>query len=89
MKPVPVYLRKFNNVVETKVVKKRLYNELIKKVNVTDANELVKKHNKHKKHYNAETNEIKGEICCIVGLATTTALNAVDNLVKKNIILWW
>ena len=61
-----------------KLVKKDVYNELVKKANAIDTSLLLKI-----KDYDAKIYEIKGKIPSIAGLATIAALNAVDN--KKNL----
>ena len=85
MVTVPISLSKLSGIVKNKVVKKNVFDELVKKVNAIDIKVLVKK-----TIYDAKINEIKGEIPSITGLVTTSALNTVRNdipnvsdLVKK------
>ena len=45
MKPVPSNLKKVSDVVDNDIVKKTVYDELIKNVNAIDASGLIKKQN--------------------------------------------
>ena len=66
---VPVYLKKLSDVVDNDVVKKTVYDELVKKVNAIDTSDLAKKID-----YDAKINEIKVKLSNITGLATTSIL---------------
>ena len=68
-------------------LKKTVYNELVKSVNVIDTSKLV-----NKTDYNAKTKDIRDKIPSITNLATTASLSTVEkkmpnvtNLVKKHI----
>ena len=61
-----------------KFITKNAHDELVKKVNAIDTNQLVIKTN-----YNAKIYEIKDEIPTITGLAATASLNAVENKILK------
>ena len=57
-------------------IKLCVHDEVIKKFNAIDTNELFKKHN-------ANIYEIRGEIPSITGGATTAALNDVKNKIPN------
>ena len=80
LKPVPGDLAKLSNVVENDVVKKTEYNKLVCKVDNIDT----------KKFLSRTKYEVEGKIPSITGLATNSALTAIENkipdissLVKK------
>ena len=75
-KPVFLNLKKLSDVVNKKFVKKDVYDNLVKKVDFTDTNKLVKKADCDKK-----ISDIEREILSVTGLATTTALTAAENTV--------
>ena len=74
MKPVTVNFKNLNNAVEMKVVKKSVYDELVKRVNAINTSVLVKKTD-----FDAKINEIECKTPSITGLATTDALNGIGN----------
>ena len=77
-KPVFLNLKKLSDVVNKKFVKKDVYDNLVKKVDFTDTNKLVKKADCDKK-----ISDIEREILSVTGLATTTALTAAENTVPN------
>ena len=74
---VPVDLSKLSNVVKNDV-KKIVYDKLVAKVDNIDTSGLVKKTD-----YNIKITEIEGKIPDISGLATKTALTAVENKIPS------
>ena len=70
--------KKLSDVVDKEVVKKDVYNELVKNVNDIKTNELAKKPD-----YNAKVSKIKGKTSSITGLA----VNAVENKIPSVIDL--
>ena len=70
--------KKLSDVVDKEVVKKDVYDELVKNVNDIKTNELAKKPD-----YNAKVSIIKGKTSSITGLA----LNAVENKIPSVIDL--
>ena len=77
LETTPFNLKTSSDVLEKAVVKKAVYDEVAKKDNAIDTNELVKK------HCNAKIHVIRGEIPSIAGLAPTAALNAVKNKIPS------
>ena len=75
---VPVDLSKLSNVVKNDVVKKTVYDKLVAKVDNIDTSGLVKKTD-----YNTKITEIEGKIPDISGLATKTALTAIENKIPS------
>ena len=68
---------------------KRLYDELVKKVNAIDTSKFV-----NKTDYDAKNKDIEDKIPSVTNLATTTTVTAVENkityinnLVKKKQIM--
>ena len=87
IKITPVNFAKLNNVVNNDVVKKTEYNSLKTKVDSIDEDKISKIDKKipdvsdlvKKTDFNAKVTEIEGKIPSISGLATNTALTAVEN----------
>ena len=71
IRPVPVDLRKLNDVIAKEVVKKDVYDELGKKVNAIDISKLV-----NKTDYNAKIKRIENKVPSITHSATTSAFTA-------------
>ena len=78
LQPVLADLKKLSDVVDKEVVKKDVYDELVKNVNDIKTNELAKKPD-----YNAKVSKIKGKTSSITGLA----VNAVENKIPSVIDL--
>ena len=78
--PVPVDLSKLSDVVKNDVVKKDVYNAMIKNIEdkITDITNLATTTS-----LNAKINEIKNKIPNITNLATTTSLAAVENKIPN------
>ena len=57
---------------------KKLYDELIKKVDTIDTSKLV-----HKRDCDAKIKDIEDKIPSITNLVTTTALNTVENKIPN------
>ena len=86
LKTVAVYLSKLSNEVDKDVVKKTEYNKLVTKVNAIKTSGFLLK-----TQCSTKITEIEDKISSITALASTTALNAVENkipnlndLVKKD-----
>ena len=86
LKTVAVYLSKLSNEVDKDVVKKTEYNKLVTKVNSIKTSGFLLK-----TQCSTKITEIEDKISSITALASTTALNAVENkipnlndLVKKD-----
>ena len=79
--PAPVDLGKIIDVVKNDVVKRNVYNSMIKNIEdkTPDITNLATKTT-----LNAKTNEVKGEIPSITNLATKNILNVVDYNTKIN-----
>ena len=77
LKTTPNY-SKLNDVVKSKVVKKIVYHELVKKVNTIDTSGLAKRTKN-----DGNISDTENKISSITGLATTAALNVVDNKIPK------
>ena len=69
---------KISDVVKNQVIKKTVYDELVKKVNAINTTALVKR-----TVYDKKINEIEREVTSITELATTAALNAVGNKIPS------
>ena len=76
--PGPTNVKMLSDVVKKEVVKKDVYDEFVKEVNVIDNSGLV---------YDARINEIKGGITSITGFATTAAHNDIKNVISNFSIL--
>ena len=76
--PVPTDMNKLSNVVQTDVVKKTTYDELVAKVNNIDTSDFVLKTN-----YNTKITELENKIPDISNLATKTALTTVENKIPR------
>ena len=75
---VPVDLKKISDVVDHDVVKKVVYNELVKKVNAFDTSKLF-----NEIDYDGKIKDIEDKIPSITNLATTVALTAVENKIPN------
>ena len=80
LKTVPVDLAKLSNVVKNDVVKKTEYNKLVTKVDSINTTNFVKKPSSlvKKTDFNTKVTEIEDKIPSITGLATNSALTAVE-----------
>ena len=76
LKAVHIDLKKLSDAVDKKLVKKDVYNAKIRDVEhkIPDIATLVSA---------AKTNKVKGKICSITNLATTTALTTGKNKISK------
>ena len=74
LKPVPFDLKKLSHVVENDVVKKTVYDELVKKVNAIDTSKLV-----NKTDYDAKIKDVEDKIPIVTSFATTLALNKIPD----------
>ena len=72
---IPIDLSKLSNLVKNEVAKKTEYDAKIKNIEdkILDIRILATKSN-----LNTKTNEVKNKIPSITGLATTSALTAID-----------
>ena len=73
--PVPVYLRKLNNIVKKRMLLKAVYNGKIK--NVEEKKPDITKFATNA-YLNAKINKVKDEIPNITNFATTTFLTVVE-----------
>ena len=72
--PVPLDLSKLSDVIKNNVIKKTVYDKLVKKNDIIDTDGFTKK-----TYYNSAINDIKGDIPSVTCLATNTALNRFKN----------
>ena len=75
---VPPDLSKLSHVVKNDLVKKAVYDELVKNVGTIDAGKLVQKTD-----YDDEISNAEGNISDITNLATTTILIPVENKIRN------
>ena len=82
--PLPADLSKLSNVVKNEVVKETEYDAKIKNIEgkIPDISNLATKSN-----FNTKINKVKNEIASNTGLATTSALTAVENEIPSTINL--
>ena len=82
---VPIDLAKLSNVVKNDVVKKTEYDKLVNKANGIDTTNFVSrtKYEKDGSDFEDKINKIEKKIPDISGLATTSALTAVENKIPN------
>ena len=80
LKTVPIDLAKISNVVKNDVVKKTEYNKLVTKVDSINTTNFVKKPSSFvkKTDFNTKVTEIEDKRPSITGVATNSALTAVE-----------
>ena len=80
LKTVPIDLAKLSNVVKNDVVKKTEYNKLVTKVDSINTTNFVKKPSSFvkKTDFNTKVTEIEDKRPSITGVATNSALTAVE-----------
>ena len=71
------------DVVVNDVVKKTVYNELVKKVNAINTSKLA-----NKTDYNAKTKDIEDKILSITNLATIVLLMLM-RIIYRTLVLYW